>query len=67
VLNAANEVCVEAFLAGRLGFLAIVETVARVLADHTVGNLRTVSDVVDAETWARERAAALTTEESRPA
>jgi 1-deoxy-D-xylulose-5-phosphate reductoisomerase len=67
VYNAANEVCVEAFLAGRLGFLAIVETVARVLADHTVGNLRTVSDVVDAETWARERAAALTTEESRPA
>ena len=34
VLNAANEVCVEAFLAGRLRFLAIVETVSRVLADH---------------------------------
>ncbi len=67
VLNAANEVCVEAFLAGRLSFLGIVETVSRVLADHTVGNLRTVSDVVDAETWARDRAHALTTEESSPA
>ncbi len=34
VLNAANETCVEAFLAGRLPFLAIVDTVAAVLAEH---------------------------------
>jgi 1-deoxy-D-xylulose-5-phosphate reductoisomerase len=30
-LNAANEVCVEAFLAGRLPFLGIVDTVAQVV------------------------------------
>ena len=32
VLNAANEVAVAAFLAGRIGFLAIAETVERVMA-----------------------------------
>ena len=31
VYNAANEECVEAFLAGRIGFLDIVTTVERVL------------------------------------
>ncbi|MGI8612840.1 MAG: 1-deoxy-D-xylulose-5-phosphate reductoisomerase [Nocardioidaceae bacterium] len=34
VLNAANEVCVERFLDGRLPFLGIVDTVAAVLAEH---------------------------------
>jgi 1-deoxy-D-xylulose-5-phosphate reductoisomerase len=60
VLNAANEVCVAAFLAGRLAFTDIIDTVAKVLADHQVGNLRTVADVVDAQTWARDRALAMT-------
>jgi 1-deoxy-D-xylulose-5-phosphate reductoisomerase len=60
VLNAANEVCVEAFLDGRLAFIDIIDTVAKVLADHSVGNLRTVADVVDAERWARRRALELT-------
>ena len=60
VFNAANEVCVEAFLGGRLPFPGIVTTVERVLGDHDVGNLNTVEDVVDTETWARVRAAELT-------
>ena len=34
VYNAANEECVDAFLAGRIRFLAIVDTVARVVAEH---------------------------------
>ena len=34
VYNAANEECVAAFLAGRLPFLAIVDTVAAVLGEH---------------------------------
>jgi 1-deoxy-D-xylulose-5-phosphate reductoisomerase len=60
VLNAANEVCVEAFLDGRLAFVDIIDTVAKVLADHQVGNLETVDDVVDAEKWARDRASSMT-------
>ena len=57
VYNAANEVCVEAFWAGRLGFGEIVETVARVVGDHQPppGDL-CLDDVLAADTWARRRA-----------
>ncbi|MBC7291991.1 MAG: 1-deoxy-D-xylulose-5-phosphate reductoisomerase [Actinotalea sp.] len=57
VLNAANEECVAAFLEGRIGFLDVVDTVERVLADHTgsSGDL-TLDAVLDAERWARARA-----------
>ena len=41
VYNAANEVCVAAFLAGRLPFPGIVDTLARVLDEHEVRNLST--------------------------
>ncbi len=63
VYNAANEVCVEAFRAGRLPFTAIVDTIARVLGDHDVpskGEDLTLDDVLAADAWARERARELT-------
>jgi 1-deoxy-D-xylulose-5-phosphate reductoisomerase len=61
VFNAANEECVAAFLAGRLPFLGIVDTIAQVLAEHEpVGNPPSLADVLQAETWARGRARALT-------
>ncbi|MFD3512261.1 1-deoxy-D-xylulose-5-phosphate reductoisomerase [Streptomyces sp. NPDC058657] len=59
VFNAANEECVDAFLAGRLPFTGIVDTVAEVVAEHGTpgrGTLLTVADVLEAETWARTRA-----------
>lgn len=62
VYNAANEVCVAAFLAGRLPFTGIVDTLAQVLDDHEPGNLEGVADVLAAEDWARRRAAELTEE-----
>jgi len=65
VFNAANEVCVEEFLAGRLPFTGIVDTLARVLEDHEPGNLNSPDDVADAESWARARAADLTEETVR--
>lgn len=58
VYNAANEECVAAFLARRIGFLEIVETVERVLGEHTgtpAGDL-SVDAVLRAEGWARARA-----------
>ncbi|MGQ7295535.1 1-deoxy-D-xylulose-5-phosphate reductoisomerase [Quadrisphaera sp. KR29] len=58
VLNAANEECVAAFLGGGLPFLGIVDTVARVVGEHSplpAGGL-TVDDVLAAEGWARTRA-----------
>ncbi|HWF30391.1 MAG TPA: 1-deoxy-D-xylulose-5-phosphate reductoisomerase [Mycobacterium sp.] len=62
VYNAANEEAAEAFLNGRLGFPAIVRTIADVLhaADQWAPQLgevpATVDDVLDAQRWARERA-----------
>src|SRR5580704_2465877 len=62
VYNAANEVCVEAFLSGRLRFNRIIDTVARVVSDHD-GSCReamTLDDVLAADGWARRRARELT-------
>jgi 1-deoxy-D-xylulose-5-phosphate reductoisomerase len=58
VLNAANEQCVAAFLAGRVGFLDIVDTVAAVLAEHDGAPAAglTLDGVLEAERWARARA-----------
>jgi 1-deoxy-D-xylulose-5-phosphate reductoisomerase len=61
VFNAANEECVQAFLAGHTRFLNIVSTVARVVdewsghAENDSSEL-SVESVLSAETWARKRA-----------
>ncbi|TCJ22560.1 1-deoxy-D-xylulose-5-phosphate reductoisomerase [Nocardioides jejuensis] len=58
VYNAANEVAVDAFLTGRLPFVDIVPTVARVLHAHDVPSkgALTVDDVLAADAWARSTA-----------
>jgi 1-deoxy-D-xylulose-5-phosphate reductoisomerase len=58
VYNAANEEAAEAFLAGRIGFPAIVRTIADVLsaAGQWAVEPATVEDVLDAQRWARSRA-----------
>jgi 1-deoxy-D-xylulose-5-phosphate reductoisomerase len=59
--NAANEVCVDAFLAGKLPFVAIVDTVAQVVSEHDGRGAEAVSlaDVRAADRWARTRASEL--------
>ena len=62
VYNAANEVCVEAFLADRLPYLGIIDTVSAVLARDDVPSVEgelSVDDVLAADQWARQRAAEL--------
>jgi 1-deoxy-D-xylulose-5-phosphate reductoisomerase len=58
VYNAANEEAAEAFLAGRVGFPAIVKTIADVLhaADQWAVSPANVEEVVEAQRWARDRA-----------
>ncbi|MCU1535949.1 MAG: 1-deoxy-D-xylulose 5-phosphate reductoisomerase [Humibacillus sp.] len=58
VYNAANEVAVDAFHEGRLGFVEIVDTVAAVVeayAAEPASSVRdlTLDDVLAADTWAR--------------
>lgn len=63
VLNAANEECVAAFLAGRLDYLGIVDIVADVLAAHRdPGEVSTLADITAIEDEARVRARALISE-----
>lgn len=64
VFNAANEVCVDAFVAGDLDFLGIVDTVGVVLDEHlgdpdAARQDLTLDGVLGADAWARTRAAEL--------
>jgi 1-deoxy-D-xylulose-5-phosphate reductoisomerase len=54
--NAANEVAVAAFLAGRIPFGRIAETIERVLDAHRSEPVRDLETVRAADRWARARA-----------
>jgi 1-deoxy-D-xylulose-5-phosphate reductoisomerase len=53
VLNAADEVAVEAFLASRIQFPEIVSLVNEALTEHIVASGADIGDIVDADRWAR--------------
>ncbi|HSO48924.1 MAG TPA: 1-deoxy-D-xylulose-5-phosphate reductoisomerase, partial [Acidimicrobiia bacterium] len=59
VLNAADEVAVEAFLQGRLGFLGIADVVSSTLDLVAWRPLESVEEVLEADREARETAASL--------
>ncbi len=56
--NAANEACVADFLAGRISFRRIVDTVARIVSEHDAARtpVTSVTDVLAVDAWARRRA-----------
>jgi 1-deoxy-D-xylulose-5-phosphate reductoisomerase len=56
VYNAANEQAVDAFHEGRLSFLGIVDTIARVIDAHDAPGVLTVESLAAAESWARASA-----------
>jgi 1-deoxy-D-xylulose-5-phosphate reductoisomerase len=58
VYNAANEVCVADFLAGRISFTRIVDTVARIVSEHDGARsaVTSVAEVLATDDWARRRA-----------
>jgi 1-deoxy-D-xylulose-5-phosphate reductoisomerase len=74
VFNAANEECVDAFHEGRIGFLDIVDIVAKVLGEHESADISSadvgsalvtsagldLQTVLAADAWARHRAHQLT-------
>jgi 1-deoxy-D-xylulose-5-phosphate reductoisomerase len=57
VLNAANEVAVEAFLEGKLGFMAIPQVIEKTMNAHEVERVSTLQVVRRVDRWARDRAA----------
>ncbi len=56
VLNAANEVCVAAFLKNRLEFLAIAKVIRMTLDAHRNITKPDLGDILEADIWAREKA-----------
>ncbi|RZT59197.1 1-deoxy-D-xylulose 5-phosphate reductoisomerase [Microcella alkaliphila] len=58
VFNAANEQAVHAFHDGRIGYLAILDTVRDVIDRHEA-NPMTLEGVLEAEAWARRAADAV--------
>jgi 1-deoxy-D-xylulose-5-phosphate reductoisomerase len=59
VMNAADEMAVEAFLQGRLGFLGIADVVERTIAEVDWREVKTVDDVLEVDSEARAVAAGL--------
>lgn len=59
VLNAANEVAVEAFLNKRLHFTDIPEVIRKTMEKHFVIANPALSDILDADFWARKIAGEL--------
>ncbi len=56
VMNAANEIAVEAFLGGRIGFTGIARLIERTMDAHVPRNLAHIEDVLLADRWARDAA-----------
>lgn len=59
VMNAANEIAVEAFLNGALGFIQIGETIERTMEMHQAYRLGSIEDVLEADRWGRTTATRL--------
>lgn len=59
VMNAANEVAVARFLAGRLAFTGIADVVEKVMQRHDAAPVNSLDDVEQADTWARQTALAM--------
>ena len=56
VMNAANEIAVDEFLNGRIGFVQIAETIDRTMNAHSAYNLESIDEVLKADLWSRETA-----------
>jgi 1-deoxy-D-xylulose-5-phosphate reductoisomerase len=58
VLNGANEIAVDAFLKGMIGFLDIPDLIEKTMDAHTHSPVDTIEAVMAADRWARDTARA---------
>lgn len=56
VMNAANEIAVEAFLQGNIGFVQIAECIERTMDAHAASSLSSIEEVLKADLWGRKTA-----------
>jgi len=56
VMNAANEIAVEAFLDGRLSYLQIARLIEKTMDAHQAHRLSSIEEVLEADRWGRATA-----------
>jgi len=67
VLNAANEVAVEAFLDKKISFTSIAHVVSGTMAEHKAFNAVTIVETINASNWAKSKAAEIVGAGFKPA
>jgi 1-deoxy-D-xylulose-5-phosphate reductoisomerase len=65
VLNASNEVAVQAFLDKRIPFLGIARLVGKVMEEHELAPATELELILAADTWARQRTEEIINSSSR--
>ncbi|MCX5721137.1 MAG: 1-deoxy-D-xylulose-5-phosphate reductoisomerase [Nitrospirae bacterium] len=58
-MNAANEIAVDAFLKGGIRFTDIVEIIRSTMDAHSLKDVDTLEEALEADRWAREKAESL--------
>ena len=61
VLNAANEVAVQAFLDEEIAFKDITDTIRITMNNHKFNTIESLEDILSADRWAREEVKKLIT------
>ena len=56
VLNAANEIAVDAFLKGKVGFMDIPDIIKNTMGAYTVKYNYSIDELLDSDKWARQYA-----------
>jgi 1-deoxy-D-xylulose-5-phosphate reductoisomerase len=56
VLNGANEIGVNAFLEGKIGFLEIPQLIEKTMEKHEIFPLNSIEQAIEADQWAKSRA-----------
>jgi len=56
VMNAANEIAVDAFLEGRIGFTQIADLIQATMDAHQAHDLKSIDEVLEADAWGRATA-----------
>ncbi len=56
VMNGANEIAVDAFLKGKIGFLQIPILIKRTMEAHRTSSVDSIEKVMEADSWARNTA-----------
>ena len=59
VLNAANEIAVEAFLAGRIGFREIHRIITKTMERHANRRADEIGEILEIDRWSRHEASSL--------